>query len=435
MTAAHESVAPERATVARAQVRWPLLRQPAGLIVYFTVVVGIHVSLMIWMFCRLTFRADEVTTFVALLLCGGLCVEATRRLGAPTGVSRDLLSAWWLPVALLLPPAYALLMPVPLYALLQIRVRRALLFRRVFTMAAIGLAGATASVVFSWMFPDPLGEAADWPTDARVGIPWAVACAGLFTIVNTALVAVAAHTAAPEGRWREVLWNRESVLLDIVEMCIGVIVSIVCALTPGLLLLALPPVMLLQRSLLHQQLRAAARTDAKTGLLNASAWQSEAVTELSRVQRSGEPLALLLIDIDHFKRVNDTHGHLFGDKVLAGVANTLCRQLRDGDLVGRFGGEEFVVLLPKADTLEACRVAERLRNQVRRLAIHTGEVTTGVTISIGVALLRTHGHDLIELLAAADLALYRAKESGRDRICLPAAQGAAQKRLRRSMPH
>jgi diguanylate cyclase (GGDEF)-like protein len=201
------------------------------------------------------------------------------------------------------------------------------------------------------------------------------------------------------------------------------LVTISAAISVGLLLLALPPVVLLQRSLMHQQLQAAARTDAKTGLLNAAAWQREADTELSRARRSDEPLALLLIDIDFFKRVNDTHGHLVGDQVLIGVATTLCTQLRDYDIIGRFGGEEFVVLLPATDTVEACRVAERLRNWVRRLAVPAEDGTVGVTISVGVALFRTHGEDLIELLAASDLALYRAKESGRDRVCLPATSG------------
>jgi diguanylate cyclase (GGDEF)-like protein len=121
--------------------------------------------------------------------------------------------------------------------------------------------------------------------------------------------------------------------------------------------------------------------------------------------------------------VNDTHGHLVGDQVLVGVASTLCGQLRDYDVVGRFGGEEFVVLLPGADTVEACRVAERLRGRVRRLAVPAEDGTVAVTISVGVALFRMHGEDLIELLAAADLALYRAKQSGRDRVCLPAVDG------------
>lgn len=404
------------------RARWG---RPSLLVVYVPVVVAVHLGLTAAGLLTTPFRADDLMTFAALLACGAVCIEATRRLGMPAGVARDLLSAWWLPVALLLPPVYALVIPVPLQALLQFRVRRTLVYRRALVAAALGIAGACASTVFHLVVPDPLEGAPRWVVEAYPGIPAALGCAALFTVVNAALVAVAAHAANPESRWRDVLWTRESLLLDVAELCVGVLVAITSALSLGLLLLALPPVVLLQRSLMYQQLQAAARTDAKTGLLNVTAWQREADTELSRAQRGHGAVALLLIDIDHFKRVNDTHGHLIGDQVLVGVASTLCHQLRDYDVVGRFGGEEFVVLLPGADTVEACRVAERLRGRVRRLAVPTEEGTVTVTVSVGVALFRTHGQDLLELLAAADLALYRAKSSGRDRVCLPALDGPA----------
>ncbi|MCW2886036.1 MAG: hypothetical protein QOE54_6888 [Streptosporangiaceae bacterium] len=422
MTAVHQSAAGSRGDVPRTPPGWPLLTQPVALVGYVVAVVALHLALVIEQGAHIPFRPNHVITFVTLLACGTVCIEASRRLGMPAGVARDLLSAWWLPAALLLPPFYALLMPIPLQALLQFRVRRTLLYRRVFVTSALGLAGAAASVVFHLVVPDPLDSGVDWVVEIPAALLTAIAAAVLFIVVNTGLVAVAAHSAAPETRWREVLWNRESLTLDIVELCVGVIVAITCTDSLGLLVLALPPVVLLQRSLLHQQLQAAARTDAKTGLLNAAAWQREADTELSRARRTTVPLAVLIIDIDHFKRVNDTHGHLVGDQVLIAVANTLVSQLRDYDVVGRFGGEEFVALLPGADTVEACRVAERLRNRVRRLAVPAEDGTATVTISVGVSLFRTHGQDLIELMAAADLALYRAKESGRDRVCLPAAR-------------
>ncbi|MET9342046.1 MULTISPECIES: GGDEF domain-containing protein [unclassified Nonomuraea] len=400
--------------------RWPLLAQRRPLVAYLCGIVALDLVAIAFFAVSGPYRWSDVLMFAALMGCGAVCIEATRRLGMPAGVSRDLLSAWWLPVALLLPPIYALLAPILLQMLMQLRVRATVLYRRVFSSAAIGLAGGAASVVFHTLVPDM----AVLSKGAGVPIMLAVGCAVLFAVLNTTLIAIAAHTADPDTRWRDVLWDRESAILDIVELCLGVIVAIACALNLALLALALPPVVLLQRSLLHAQLQAAARTDPKTGLLNAAAWQREADTEIVRARRTGETLALLIIDIDHFKRVNDKHGHLVGDQVLIGVAATLRSQLRDYDVVGRFGGEEFVVLLPRADITEARRVAERLRSRIGRMAVPVDDALITVTISAGVAIMSIHGDDLIELLAAADLALYRAKELGRDRICIPAVQPA-----------
>nr|WP_245966978.1 GGDEF domain-containing protein [Sphaerisporangium album] len=397
--------------------RWPLLAQPTMLVLYLCATVGLAAGAAGYLAVSTEFRWSEFLTFLALVACGAVCIEATRRLGMPAGVSRDLLSAWWLPVALLLPPVYALLAPLPLQFLLQIRVRATVLYRRVFSAAAIGLAAGVASMVFHAFVRAPTGPS----LGAGGPIALAVGCAVLFTVLNTALIAVALQISDPDSRWRDVLWDRERVILDVVELCLGVLVAIACWVSPLLLVLTLPPVVLLQRSLLHAQLKAAARTDAKTGLLNATAWQREADTEIVRARRTGETLALLIVDIDHFKRVNDTYGHLVGDQVLAGVATALRSQLREYDVVGRFGGEEFVVLLPGADVTEARRVAERLRSRVGRMAIPVDDAMITVTVSAGVAIMSVHGDDLIELLAAADLALYRAKELGRDRICLPVA--------------
>ena len=263
----------------------------------------------------------------------------------------------------------------------------------------------------------PLGRPDVWLTYPTM-VAAAVACAVFFTIVNVALVAVAAHMAERPTTWRGVLWDKESLLLDLAELCLGVLVTIACVASPALLFVALPPVVVLQRSLLHKQLRAAARIDAKTGLLNVAAWQREAAIEIGKALRDGEPLALLLVDIDHFKRVNDTCGHLAGDQVLAGLSAALRLLVRETDIVGRFGGEEFVALLPRADVAEALVVAERVRARISELSVAVADKDVSVTVSIGMAMLGADGHDLFELIAAADLALYRAKESGRDRVCL-----------------
>jgi len=401
---------------------WPLLAMPMSLIVYVLTVLAVDLALIGWELAGTEWRPGDMALAAALLAAAVVCIEAIRRLGQPSGVSRDLLSAWWLPIALLLPPIYALLAPFVVGFALYARGQRGTpVYRRMFSAAALGLAGAATSVTFHRLWPDAahvsLSGAPDWLNRPAVVLT-AVGCAVLFGLVNTVIVAIAAHLAEPEASFAEVLWDRESFLLDLTETCVGILVAITCALSPLLLLVALPPVILLQRSLMHQQLQAAARTDPKTGLLNASTWQREADAEANRAIRSGGQLAILLIDVDHFKRVNDGHGHLAGDEVLKGLAAELRQQVRDSDIVGRFGGEEFTVLLPRADAKEALRIAERLRRSASALSVYAGESRIGVTISIGVAVLGLHGRDLFELLAAADLALYRAKDKGRNQVCL-----------------
>lgn len=412
---------------------------PMSLIVYVLAVITCNLALIAWQLADTSIRGSDLLLFGSLLAAAAICIEALRRLGQPTGVSRDLLSAWWLPIALLLPPLYALLAPFVIGAVLYLRAQRMPLYRRMFSSAALGLAGAATSAAFHLAVPGAaptvaptaaptaaqaaaqaaahtvLSGSRAWLTQPPVMLA-AVGCAVVFAVVNSFTVAVAAHLAEPEAAIRKLLWDRETLLLDLTETCVGILVAVTCALSYLLLLVALPPVILLQRSLMHQQLAAAARTDPKTGLLNATAWQREADAEVVRAQRTSSPLALLLIDVDHFKRVNDGHGHLIGDEVLRALAAELRQQVRESDVVGRFGGEEFTVLLPRTDAADARGIAERLRASASRMSVAASDARIQVTVSIGVALLGQHGRDLFELLAAADVALYKAKDAGRDQV-------------------
>jgi len=404
-----------------------LLAEPLSLIGYVTGVLACYFTFVGWEAARTTVTDGDMTLFAVLMCCGAVCVEATRRLGQPAGVWRDLLSAWWLPVALLLPPLYALAAPAVLGLLSYVRVHRGAVYRRVFSSAALGLAGAFASVLFRLLTPvAPEGQVTAalaypgpnaWllhPTQAAA----AAACAVAFAVLNTCLIAVAAWLVDPDARLSDMLWDRERMLLDLTEMCVGILVTIACGLSTLLLTFALPPVFLLQRSLLHSQLKAQARTDAKTGVLNAGAWQGEADLAVDRARRRNESLAVLLADVDHFKLVNDTYGHLTGDAVLRSLAAEMRQQVRESDLVGRFGGEEFVILLSGTTAEEACRVAERIRRGVGVVRVLTKDMIVGATVSIGIAALGSHGGTLVELLESADQALYQAKRAGRDRICL-----------------
>jgi diguanylate cyclase (GGDEF)-like protein len=140
---------------------------------------------------------------------------------------------------------------------------------------------------------------------------------------------------------------------------------------------------------------------------------------VERAHRTQTPLSVALIDIDHFKAVNDTHGHLVGDTVLRAVTDAIREHLRSYDLAGRFGGEEFVVLLPQAGEADAINIAERLRLNVAAMAIPIAQDRPGehvrLTISVGVASLNEHTRGLNDLMAAADAAMYIAKQTGRNR--------------------
>ncbi len=360
--------------------------------------------------------ADGVT-FAVLLACAALCVEVTRRQGKAAGLGRDLLSAWGLPIALLLPPAYGLLAPVLLKALSQLRVGRGLVYRRVLSAAAIGLANYAAFKVFHRLLGVGAVRSLLLASPAS-SVMSALVAAAVCYLVNTTLITTGVRLSKAGVMWRQLLLDRESLYIDLVETSMGIVVLSAWIVTPLLVLTLLPPAVLLQRSLTYAQLRAAARTDSKTGLLNAAAWQEEADREIVRAARDRRSLAVLMIDIDGFKAFNDAYGHLAGDQALVAVASRLVDGLRVYDQLGRFGGEEFSVVLPNADHREARRVAERLREAVAGLAIPGLDPEVRLTASIGAAVLGTHGDALIDLLAAADLALYRAKANGRDQVAL-----------------
>lgn len=163
-------------------------------------------------------------------------------------------------------------------------------------------------------------------------------------------------------------------------------------------------------------LRELAWRDPLTGLLNRRHFYERAGEELVRAQRYGHPLALLMLDLDYFKQINDQHGHAVGDAVLEAIGrrwNTLSRQV---DILARIGGEEFSMLLPDTELEGACQVAERLRSCVAEQGIATSEGEVSCTVSIGVSIVRASDNKIDELMHRADEALYRAKDLGRNRV-------------------
>ena len=174
-----------------------------------------------------------------------------------------------------------------------------------------------------------------------------------------------------------------------------------------------------ERKALEDKLRRLAYTDSLTGVLNRRGFLDAAEKEVSRIRRHGRPVSLMIMDIDHFKKINDTHGHLFGDAVLKDCMTVARELLRSYDLVGRIGGEEFAFLLPETDLTEASEIGERVRQGLEGLDRPDDDGhTVRFTVSIGIAVVRPEESDFMQTMRRADHALYRAKKTGRNRVCV-----------------
>ena len=397
---------------------WAVWSLPRPLLALWSVVTCVYLVWTVAAAAKFHFRLADIALFAALLACGAFSVEMARRASEPAGVVKDVYAVWELPIVFLLPGIYALIVPAIRLTLTQWRVRRAPVYKRVYTVAAIGIAYGCARLVYMGALPanvDP--RAYLW---SHTSMWLAAAGAGAVTqwLINQGLILGAFKLENPVASIKNELFSKEMLHNDATELCAALLVAVGMTISALTLIIALPLTTLLQRSFRHAQLLNEARADAKTGLLNAATWEREARAEVARAVRTSSPLAVALLDLDRFKQVNDTHGHLLGDEVLRSIADTMTGVLREYDLAGRFGGEEFVMLLPQTRATDAFRIAERVRAHIARLPITTptGE-RVQVTASIGVAALDAgSSRQLADLLAAADAALYRAKASGRDQV-------------------
>jgi diguanylate cyclase (GGDEF)-like protein/PAS domain S-box-containing protein len=173
---------------------------------------------------------------------------------------------------------------------------------------------------------------------------------------------------------------------------------------------------LTEHKMLQSRLEILASTDALTGLPNRQAIMGKANNEFSRAKRYSRPLSVVMIDVDHFKLINDQHGHAAGDHVLTNVGHILGDSLRDSDVLARIGGEEFVLLLPDTPQANAEFVAERMRAQLANSTIRFEDIELKITASFGVAAISDIDENLEQLLSRADHAMYDAKHSGRNKV-------------------
>ncbi len=356
-----------------------------------------------------------VLTFLAIGYAeAGARIERLKRYLSPGGdkVASNQVSVWAFAAVLTVPSGWAAVLVALLYGqylVRRCRDRTGVPYRVIFAGATVMLSAEAAGALVTW---DGGGDVLRGGLRAPVVV---IAALLVFTLVNFGVLLTGMCLVRRPPTLRAMLPDSDSFGYEIATLALGIVTAEFLvhslALTPVALILAA----YLHRSSLVNSLHRSSRTDPKTGLPNLPAWTEHAQAVLAHSHRHGQTVTILFCDLDHFKVVNDMYGHQVGDRVLAAVAQCLRRELRGHDGIGRFGGEEFVVVLDAISAAEADAVAGRLRTAVS--ALHFDDDLT-ITMSVGMA---SHEPGLVApelqpLIGRADKALRIAKADGRNRV-------------------
>ncbi|UZJ25788.1 diguanylate cyclase [Rhodococcus antarcticus] len=412
--------------------RWALWTIPLPARVFLLGVEATALAVTVFLLWGQPVSGVELARVGALAVLGIGYVEGAARverikhyLGAGT-VFSDQMSVWLFAATLTVPPGWAALLVIVLYTHATWQRRRdhsGLPYRAAFTAATVVLAVVSASALLSTTGREHV------LTGGLRGPVLLVVALAAYTAVNFGVLLGGMWLTARPPSVRVLLPSRDVLGYEIATLVLGVVAAQFLLTTPVLTPVVVGLAALLHRSSLVKALHQRARTDTKTGLLSHPAWVEHAETAIASARSAGTPFSVMFCDLDRFKVINDTHGHLVGDTVLGAVADCLRAELRDHDGIGRFGGEEFVVFL-EVSPEQAERVADRVRAAVAALTPAPG---VHVTMSIGVAHHRTPASDgarlpahretdtatsaeLSGMLARADTAMMAAKAAGRDRI-------------------
>lgn len=414
---------------------WPLWQAPRHVVTFVLVVEAIAVAAATGTAGLMPIRSIDLV--YAGMLCAGAWLhiegvrptERQRERGAGAGPYLDTKAVWSVAGALILPPLLASALVIVTYTIAWLRIwprQRPLdLFRWLFSGATILLGTQAAIAVLALGLPTYPGlPRPTWAGFADLAV--IAAALGIRWLLNYGLVVAAILISSPNTRLAKVLENFHEQSQEIGAYAVGMLAAALAVTNPPLLLAVVVGVVSMHRGLLLHQFRTASRTDAKTGFYTLEWWGQAARQALERAKVHGTALAVLIADLDHFKLVNDTYGHVGGDRALEAVAHALRAEVRDYDIVGRWGGEEFVVLLLDVDEQKTRVIAERIRERIHSLtvAVEPGDdspaqTISDLTISIGAALISPDGGETIdEAIREADAALYAVKEAGRNRVKL-----------------
>ncbi|MGH3879839.1 MAG: MFS transporter [Actinophytocola sp.] len=421
----HKSASLSTDQRSRRPARWALWREPPRLLVLILVVEVVAASLTGYLAVHTRITAADLVTLAVLVGLALSMGELTRHVERVRRRFNDtphvnLTSVWTVAAVLVLPAALLPVLIGSMYVHLfwrsWYRVRSVHAYRLVFTSSTVILAAYAASGLRHLLAPPGVVH---W--DNPVAIV-AVVLAGLvYTGVNWGLVVIAITLHERRLSMRKALGTGREAALEFGTIGLGAITGLLVSLHPGWALLIVPALLVLHRSVLMRQLEEAASTDQKTGLANATAWTNMASAEIQRAKRDETQVGVLMVDLDHFKQVNDMHGHLVGDRVLLAVAGALTACARRYDVVGRWGGEEFVMLCPEVSDDSLRQIGERICERVRDLRVPLSEpgdglAVDGLSVSVGIAIYPEFGPDLQDVLLAADDALFVAKDSGRNQV-------------------
>jgi diguanylate cyclase (GGDEF)-like protein len=367
--------------------------------------------------------------FAALALCATAHIQLSRRQEERRRSKRtkpqvyvDLTGIWSFAGVLALPIHLALLLIVTSRAQRWFVARRQpnrFVFAAFSMMAAATVAYEVVDVLGArgWVSFGALGSLSSFREFAVM-----VAAGLIYGGLQALFIAVVLALADSSATVRTLLGTREDNELEAITIALGIVTAVLAVNLPAALVIMVVIGVIGNRIAEVRQLQEDVRTDPKTGLLNMRGWREVAEREMNRAGRDDIPCALLMVDLDHFKSINDTWGHPAGDDVLEYVAHALRNATRPSDVIGRFGGEEFVLLLPDADLAEAEAAGERIRQTVAELHVPTTDKRGGPvaiserTTSIGVAVYPIHAKALDALVQAADAAVYEAKEGGRNQV-------------------
>lgn len=417
---------------------WSLWQEKPRVIAYCLLTESVAAFLTVTLLLQSPVAGSDMLILLALLGLGVLQAELGRQVERlrrrVSGVAHiNMTSVWIFAGVLVLPPALTAILTATLYLHLGVRswyrLQQTPVWRTVSNAAVLVLTCFASYGVLAMFDVTGMTGAIElgWTGTGVVG-----ATLIAHFVANALLVIPARDTIArtAKGLFGGPMDN----MLEMATLCLGALNALTLAIMPGLTVLVLPPLLILHRGVLVKQLEAAATTDSKTGVLNTAGWHNQAEVALERAQQQLRPFGTLMIDLDHFKHINDAYGHLAGDEVLRAVATAITSEVRERDIVGRFGGEEFVVLLPDIGESDATAVAERIRIGITRLAVDVPETLRPTRIddlsaSIGIAMYPDSGVELQRLLDAADTALYTAKNNGRNRVMRVGDLGMAKQRL------